>query len=111
MTEKQMIKKMKKDIGDTWIVDLDGNVKDLTEVLWDADIENIAIELYNIGYRKQSEGEWKHPTEPLGAHDVVCAMCSVCGDEWILDEEFDFDTVVDLWHYCPHCGARMKGGE
>lgn len=56
-------------------------------------------------------GEWKQTTEPLGAHDVDCVMCSACGDSWILDEEFDFDTVVDFWHYCPTCGARMKGGD
>lgn len=64
--------------------------------------------LYNAGYRRQKEGEWKQTTEPLGAHDVDCAECSACGDSVVLDEDFDFDTVNNFWHFCPNCGAKMK---
>ena len=63
------------------------------------------------GYRKQSEGEWKKTTEPLGAHEVDCVECSVCGESWVLDEDFDYDVVKDFWSFCPNCGAKMKGGE
>jgi hypothetical protein len=66
--------------------------------------------LYNAGYRKQSEGEWKQTTEPLGCHDVDCVECSACGESWVLDEDFDYDVVKDFWNYCPACGAKMKGG-
>ena len=65
---------------------------------------------YTAGYRKQSEGEWKQTIEPLGAHDVDCVECSVCGESWVLDEDFDYDVVKDFWNYCPNCGAKMKGG-
>ena len=65
--------------------------------------------LYKAGYRKQSEGEWKQTTEPLGAHDVDCVECSSCGESWVLDEDFDYDVVKDFWNFCPNCGARMKG--
>lgn len=74
------------------------------------DCEDVVNALYDAGYRKQSEGEWKQTTEPLGAHDVDCVECSICGESWVLDEEFDYDVVKDFWNFCPNCGARMKGG-
>ena len=67
--------------------------------------------LYNAGYRKQSEGEWKQTVESLGWHDVDCVECSACGESWVIDGDFDFDLVKDFWNYCPNCGAKMKGGE
>ena len=57
-----------------------------------------AENLYNAGYRKQSEGEW-----------VVCGMfddffkCSSCGDK------HPWQTAIE-YKYCPNCGAKMKGG-
>ena len=50
--------------------------------------------LYNAGYRKQSEGEWK----PIMA---VCnrGVCSECNEVGAI-----------RWKYCPNCGAKMKGG-
>ena len=67
--------------------------------------------IYDKGYRKQSEGEWKQTTEPLGAHYVDCVECSACGESWVLDEYFDYDVAKDFWNFCPNCGAKMKGGE
>ena len=66
--------------------------------------------LYNAGYRKQSEGEWKRTEEPMGWHDVDCVECSACGESWVLNDNLDFDLIVEYWHYCPNCGAKMKGG-
>lgn len=71
--------------------------------------EYIREALLDAGYAKRRVGEWKETTEPLGAHSVDCVGCSACGDSWVLDEDFDFDTVVTFWHYCPTCGAKMKG--
>jgi rubredoxin len=62
-------------------------------------------------YRKQSEGKWRLTAEPLGGHDIPRIECSVCGDSWVLDGDFDFEDVLDYWHYCPTCGAQIKGGE
>lgn len=67
------------------------------------DVEHLAIDLYNAGYRKQSEGEWI-------AHIEIGAMnnfweCSVCGWKTV--------SFTEMRHskYCPNCGAKMKGGE
>ena len=49
--EKQ-IEEMAKVIGNTWLVDLEGDTKDVCEVLDEVDINNIAREFYEKGYRK-----------------------------------------------------------
>jgi hypothetical protein len=54
-----------------------------------------------LGYRKQSEGEWVH-----SEYDDNAA-CSVCGEE-----PFDFKEPLRdprCAQYCPYCGARMRG--
>ena len=55
----------------------------------------LAERLYNAGYRKQSEGEWKTEDTMLGK----CCTCSVCGGCPTME-----------YRYCPYCGAKMKGG-
>jgi hypothetical protein len=57
--------------------------------------------LYNAGYRKQSEGEWLHDTK----WDTF--YCSIC-DESALNDCYEHQSLSG---YCPHCGARMEGGE
>lgn len=52
--EKQ-IEEMVKVISETWLVDLEGDPHDLSEFLDEVDIERIALELYDAGYRKLSE--------------------------------------------------------
>ena len=70
-----------------------------------------ATKFYNAGYRKQSVGEWKQTKEPLGWHDVDCVECSACGESWVLGDNLDYDLIEEYWHFCPNCGAKMKGGE
>lgn len=55
MSKEKQIEEMVKELRTVWIVDWEGNPHELHEKLWDDELENIAIELYNIGYRKQSE--------------------------------------------------------
>ena len=56
-----------------------------------------AQRLYEAGYRKQSEGEWKKGNMPTyGGY-----KCSVCGG----------NTIHYKANFCPNCGAKMKGGE
>ena len=51
------------------------------------------------GYRNQSEGEWiKH------GYKYQCTQCKVLMD-------IDGTPSENLLHYCPNCGAKMKGGE
>ena len=63
-----------------------------------------AKDLYWKGYRKQSEGEWiKHPAS---------YECTACKEEFFVEgyaEDYDPITDWDL-HFCPNCGAKMKGG-
>lgn len=59
-------------------------------------------EMKKQGYRKQSEGEWikqvkvarKSNNNPLYYY-----QCSLCGV-----------YLVKQANFCPHCGAKMKGG-
>lgn len=65
--------------------------------------EYIREGLLDAGYVKQRVGEWiKHP----------CSYeCTLCGEEFSVEsyaEDYDPITDYDL-HYCPNCGAKMKG--
>ena len=55
-----------------------------------------ATSLYNAGYRKQVEGEWKEQGECWKT-----LRCSICGHTT--------DTIFDRTPFCPNCGAKMKG--
>ena len=53
--QEKQIKEMVKEIGNTWLVDLEGDTKDVREVLDEVDIKGIARELYDKNYRKLPE--------------------------------------------------------
>lgn len=89
--------------------DKDLQIAEMTETINDlygadamyygVDSYGIATALYNAGYRKQSEGEWK----VCGAFDDFL-KCSCCG--------YDYPWQTAIEHkFCPNCGAKMKGGE
>ena len=61
----------------------------------------VATELYNAGYRKQSEGEWVVVDSDIGYVESECSLCK----HKVLEHT---DTA---YKFCPNCGARMKGGE
>lgn len=54
--------------------------------------------LSQMGYRKQSVGEWHWIADDS-------PMCNICGN--VFDTNDDADA--GLWNFCPNCGARMKG--
>jgi hypothetical protein len=68
--------------------------------------ERQATNLYNAGYRKQSEGEWRSELVKKcdwkgKKHDYYQPnSCSLC-----------HEAVLKRTAYCPNCGAKMKGGE
>ena len=51
------------------------------------------------------QGEW------LKREDDYCSLtiikCSLCREEWCF--EVDADAGILNYHYCPNCGAKMKG--
>jgi uncharacterized protein with PIN domain len=61
--------------------------------------------MYELGYRKQSKGEWVRQNKIKGKV-IPEAVCSECGREvvyQVIDNKYFFEN------FCPHCGARMKG--
>ena len=57
----------------------------------------VAIDLYEAGYRKQSEGEWIW-TENGDEDYEQFWICSVCNEKSYIETKF-----------CSECGAKMKG--
>ena len=56
--------------------------------------------IYNAGYRKERQGEWKYNRNP--APNEKSYYCSLC-------VQGESDYGIDK--YCPNCGAKMKGAE
>ncbi|MBQ5640474.1 MAG: hypothetical protein IIV05_01570 [Ruminococcus sp.] len=52
-------------------------------------------------------GRWIESTEPLGCRDVFVAVCSACGDTWVIDDECTIDEYAEWHKYCSTCGAKM----
>ena len=59
-----------------------------------------AEDLYNAGYRKQSEGEW---------NDNIIGFCNVCMNCGAIVERNAIKNNSGKLNYCPNCGARMRG--
>lgn len=57
--------------------------------------------------RSVVHGRWIHTTQPMGWRDEECAECSVCGEDFVLDE-WAMDDFTNLMHFCPNCGADMR---
>lgn len=69
----------------------------------------IAETLYNAGYRKQIEGEWRLEKCQSGLFSIdQFFICSACKQEFIV-EGWDYEDLVANAKFCPNCGARMQG--
>lgn len=97
---QEKIEEMKKDIHTVLL----HNCKyDFCEgVLIGFNEEGIARELYDEGYRKQTEGEWKYPPYAPFGGSYEMKRCSVCG------YKPDFESDNPYTKFCPNCGAKMK---
>ena len=75
------------------------------------DIYNVINSAPTADVVEVRRGKWIETQEPLGWCDVDCAECSVCHESWIIDKDSSIDDYKCMWHYCPHCGAKMDGGD
>ena len=94
MNDEKQIKEMAKDLCHSiaW-TDLDG------EPLIDS--EQTCTALHDIGYRKQSEGEWKQMEFWEGGGTWRCTECK----RQIMFLHGTPET--ESMNFCPNCGAKM----
>ena len=76
--------------------------------MWREDAILIAEKLYNAGYRKQSDGEWKEFSDEYGI--ATHFVCSKCKADFVSSELTDKE-FLEMMKFCPNCGADMGGGE
>jgi hypothetical protein len=98
MTDKEkQIEEMAKDV--TGSIDWCSLEDDFITV----DCFRTAEALYEMGYRKQIEGEWEELMHFSfdGGYSGSNYRCSNC----------HFDDCYEETPYCPRCGAKMKGGD
>ena len=56
-------------------------------------------------------GKWDEIREPFGWDDILSARCSTCGESYPYPEETGFNDIVEMFKYCPNCGAKMEAGD
>lgn len=71
------------------------------------EIERRLEEFETADVQEVKHAKWELSTEPLGQQDVDCAKCSLCGELFIVDKDYDFDYIKEFFKYCPNCGAKM----
>ena len=70
-------------------------------------IRKIAANFPAADVREVRRGKWIQTTQPCGWRDEECAECSVCGEDFVLDE-WAMDDFTNLMNFCPNCGADMR---
>ena len=77
------------------------------------DLSNVYSTAYKSGYEKgkadRPKGEWIY-----GEHDVAMCdgyRCDRCGLFVPWDYEHKSIDFINDYHFCPNCGARMKGAD
>lgn len=61
-----------------------------------------AMKMYEDGYRKQSEGEWKIMKMGDGEKVRTCSSC-------LISQSVSVYKGKVMFRYCPYCGAKMDG--
>lgn len=57
-----------------------------------------------------TRGQWNEIVEPFGWDDIKSAQCSACGESYPYPTDCGFDDIVEMFKYCPECGAKMEAG-
>ena len=92
-------------------------IKDLCDISNNSDMPNdwhrgmsVAISaLYRVPSADRPQGEWIY-----GEHNVAMCdgyRCNRCDFFVPWDYEHKFIDFINDYHYCPNCGAKMKGAD
>lgn len=55
----------------------------------------------------RAQGKWVKSEDDYCGLNII--KCSLCREEWCFEVDDDVETLN--YHYCPNCGAKMKGAE
>ena len=83
-------------------------LQEYTNCYSEVDKEVLAKMIYNADFRKQIDGEWL--PSPDGINPIRCNKCNMPAPFAFLEDDFGEGFYRYPWHYCPNCGAKMKGG-
>jgi len=56
------------------------------------------------------QGQWNEIVEPFAWDEIRSAQCSACGESYPYPTDTGFDDIVEMFKYCPECGAKMEAG-
>ena len=59
---------------------------------------------------EKKRGKWNEILEPFGWDDIKSAQCSACGESYPYPTDCGFDDIVEMFKFCPECGAQMEAG-
>ena len=96
-TEQEAIEIAKRELGVDKVTMFDGYVR----WCFGTDPDTCGDFKDKANFAKVKHGEWK---EEYPTSDNI--VCSVCGGMWNV-----LDNCTETFDFCPHCGAKMDGGE
>lgn len=70
-------------------------------------IPEVIADIPSADVKPVKRGYWEEVIDYGGWGDTHY-RCSVCGEEWYLEDGKPKDNNMN---FCPHCGAKMDGGE
>lgn len=101
MSREKQIEEMAKDIAEA--INHNSAVDVIRHGLICVNSEGVTRELYDDGYRKRSEGEWKILKMGDGEKVRTCSACNI-------SQTVNVYKGKVMFMFCPYCGAKMKGG-
>lgn len=70
-------------------------------------IVNLIEKAPEVDVVEVKHGRWIEREESLSQKSETIAQCSVCGEGWLVESAFPFESCVSRLKHCPNCGAKM----